>query len=102
MAEGTFKVGEIALLRNLPAPFDGMNGDECEIIAGLDKRIVKDIHGSFDLIDCYGISCRGVRGAVQVMNLKKKPAEPQTKDAEFGKKVEWSTCGWKPHDLVGA
>lgn len=79
MEDPSFSIGEIAILKGLPEPFDHMNGQECEVLDSLKPRHVVDIHGSKTINQSYKIDFRGLCCAALPCNLKKKPAkkEPQ-------------------------
>lgn len=96
MNDGTFKLGEIAVFRDLPPPFNIMNGCECEVIGALENRFVVDLLGSKGISCTYVVDYRGTRAGVLPCNLKKRPQKPESKDTDFGKTVEWDDCAWSP------
>lgn len=100
MNDGTFKVGEIAIFKNMPAPFSFMNGQECEITDEVKLRYVVDIHGTKDVCISHLVSFRGIVGAIPPSYLKKKLPPPKTLDSEFGTVVPWSDCAWVPNEVA--
>lgn len=94
-----FKIGEIAILQNIPSPFTFMNGEECEIDGALQTRNVRDIYGNTGVVHGYRIKFRDQIGVVCADNLRKKKLPPETKDTEFGVKVNWQDCAWNPLEL---
>lgn len=103
MENETFKVGEIAILQNLPVPFTVFHGQECEIIAALALTDIVDIFGVHDTAVVYQISHRGLIVAVRPNSLKKRPSKgddaEESKDTDFGKTVEWKDCAWSPESV---
>lgn len=96
MNDCSFQLGEVALFRDLPAPFHTMNGSECEIVGELEHRFVFDLHGKKGISRSYMVMYRGMRAAALPANLRKRPSKPESKDADFGKVVEWDDCAWSP------
>lgn len=72
MSDETFKVGEIGILQNLSDWPGKYNGEEAEVVAGLEKRFVQYLHGSFGLAETYIISFGGLNVAIKPSNLRKK------------------------------
>ncbi len=103
MNDGTFKIGEIAILQNLAHPFACANGDDCEIVDGMHPRNVIDILATVDVAETYLVKYRGVMCAVCFDNLKKKPAAPGVVDVEFVRMMDWLNRAKQPiADLVEA
>lgn len=72
MDDGTFKVGEIAILQNLDSFSSLFNGEDVEVIGGLGQRNVSSISGTISFCVTYIVSYRGFVVAVRPSNLKKK------------------------------
>lgn len=72
MDDGTFKVGEIGILQNLVGVAALFNGEEVEVVRGLDQRNVYTLDGHKEFWVTYVISYRGSAVAVRPSNLKKK------------------------------
>ena len=90
-----FKVGEIAILQNLPPQAARYSGTECQIL--LEEREyqmpspipgIRMITIAYTIRDCDG----NVRLCDRSRLRKKKP--PQEDDAN--KVVSWDECAWKP------
>lgn len=97
MNDGTFKVGEIALLHRLTGPFKYLNGEECLIVEALAERPMVDLRGTHYTGLAYLIEYRGVPFGVPGSKLKKKPAPGAKARQEAYTVVPWSSVAWNPH-----
>ena len=77
-----FKEGEIGILQNLPGPAAFFNGEEVEVVGGLDQRHVLTMNGNIKLLVSYIIAYRGLKVAVRPSNLRRprKPIITHAKD----------------------
>lgn len=92
-----FKVGEIAELRDIPFPMSRLNGEECEVIAPLEPRVVRNLLRVEELMVCYVIRLRdGHVCAAIPSQLKKKKNPPEADASERNSIVSWEDCAWKP------
>ncbi|MES2729945.1 MAG: hypothetical protein V4621_07625 [Pseudomonadota bacterium] len=82
MEDATFTKDEIAILKDLPEPFEHMNGQECVVLETLKPRHVVDIHGSKTINQSYKIDFRGLYCAALPCNLKKKPAPQHAQETD--------------------
>lgn len=72
MHDETFKVGEIGILQNLEGAVEHFNGQEVEVVGGLEQRHVISLDGAKKYWVTYVISYGGYHVAVRPSNLRKK------------------------------
>jgi len=68
----TFKVGEIGILQKLLGWPGRYNGEDAEIVGGLEMRLVQFLSGSFGFCPTYLILFQGLPVGVRPENLRKK------------------------------
>ena len=76
-----FQRGDIAILQNLPLFFRHLNGEECEVLSGLQEFRVVDIFGTISDIPCYKILHRNREIGVLPEHLRHRK-EPETTVSE--------------------
>lgn len=82
MNDETFKVGEVGILQGLKGYAQVFNGQEAEVIGGLEQRHVLTMQGTQEFAVSYMISYREIPVAIRPSNLKKK-RPPRIEHAEL-------------------
>jgi hypothetical protein len=93
-----FAVGEVAICQNIEGVFDWLNGNDCEVVAGLGLRRLTDLFGNKTYGVCYGVMVGDLRIAVTHDQLRKKKSPPPVR--EIDTPVSWDDCGWKPEQVA--
>ena len=77
----TFKVGEVAIIQNIPSEKGYLNGTECVIISGIETHVVTDIDGVTGFATGYvAIDVDGPGVLYYPENLRKKSLPSDSKE----------------------